>query len=87
MLQDSDNLANLDNVTYNTLKVRMILGMNKYEDSLQTTYPDLSDFRAAGGKVLHVHGEQDDSIPAGSSVHFEEYHSRRNSTVPNPNWS
>lgn len=72
LLQDSDNLANLDNVTYDTLKSWMIFGMNKYRDSLQTAHPDLSDFHSAGGKVLHVHGEQDDSIPTGSSVHYYE---------------
>lgn len=69
-LRDESNLSTLDNVTYDTLKEWMVYGMNKYADSLQTTYPDLSDFRAAGGKVVHVHGEADDSIPAGSSVHY-----------------
>ncbi|KAF4451256.1 hypothetical protein FALBO_16353, partial [Fusarium albosuccineum] len=63
-------LSSLNNVTYDTLKEWMIYGMNKYADSLQTTYPDLSDFQSAGGKVIHVHGESDDSIPAGSSVHY-----------------
>lgn len=67
-LRDADNLESLDNVTYDTLKEWMVYGMNKYADSLQTTHPDLSDFQAAGGKVIHVHGESDDSIPAGSSV-------------------
>ena len=69
-LRDVDTLETLDNVTYDTLKEWMVYGMNKYADSLQTTNPDLSDFRTAGGKVIHVHGESDDSIPAGSSVHY-----------------
>lgn len=69
-LQDASTLASLNNVTYDTLKEWMVNGMNKYADSLQTTYPDLSDFKAAGGKVIHIHGESDDSIPAGSSVHY-----------------
>ncbi|KAM0281456.1 hypothetical protein ACHAQH_003486 [Verticillium albo-atrum] len=69
--------ADLDNVTFDTLREWMIFGQNKRrltadDDSLQTTYPDLSDFQAAGGKVIHVHGEADDSIPAGSSVHYFE---------------
>ncbi|KAI1057388.1 hypothetical protein LB507_011538 [Fusarium sp. FIESC RH6] len=69
-LQNSSTLSSLDSVTYNTLKEWMIYGQNKYADSLQTTHPDLSDFQSAGGKVIHVHGESDDSIPAGSSVHY-----------------
>ncbi|KAG7117318.1 Tannase like protein [Verticillium longisporum] len=71
-LQDANTIASLDNVTFDMLKEWMILGQNKYDDSLQTTYPDLADFQAAGGKVIHVHGEADDSIPAGSSVHYFE---------------
>ncbi|KAM0323661.1 hypothetical protein ACHAQA_008596 [Verticillium albo-atrum] len=71
-LQDADTIESLDNVTFDTLKEWMILGQNKYGDSLQTTYPDLTDFQSAGGKVIHVHGESDDSIPAGSSVHYFE---------------
>ncbi|KAK7701810.1 hypothetical protein SLS57_011572 [Botryosphaeria dothidea] len=71
-LQDESNLASLDNVTYDTLKNWMGLGMNRYGDSLQTTYPDLTPFQSAGGKVMHVHGEQDNSIPTGSSVHYYE---------------
>ncbi|KAI0153197.1 tannase and feruloyl esterase [Xylariaceae sp. FL1272] len=69
-LQDATNLASLDNVTVDTLRDWMNLGMQKYYDSLQTTWPDLSDFSAAGSKILHVHGEADSSIPAGSSVHY-----------------
>ncbi|KAH7007730.1 Tannase/feruloyl esterase [Ilyonectria destructans] len=71
-LQDADNLSNLDNVTVDTLKDWMDWGMNKYLDSLQTTNPDISGFRKAGGKILHVHGEIDDSIPATSSVRYYE---------------
>ncbi|KAH6871787.1 Tannase/feruloyl esterase [Thelonectria olida] len=72
LLQDASTLPNLDGVTYDTLKKWMVLGMTRYTDSLQTTWPDLSDFKSAGGKVIHVHGESDDSIPAGSSVHYYE---------------
>ncbi|KAF6790737.1 tannase subunit protein [Colletotrichum sojae] len=71
-LRDTSTLESLDGVTYDTLRDWMLEGMNRYADSLQTTYPDLSAFQAAGGKVLHVHGEQDDSIPAASSVHYYE---------------
>lgn len=72
LLQDSSTLPSLDNITYDTLKEWMVLGMTRYTDSLQTTWPDLSDFKSAGGKVIHVHGESDDSIPAGSSVRYYE---------------
>ncbi|GME23489.1 Tannase subunit [Neofusicoccum parvum] len=71
-LQNVTNLSTLDNVTYDTLKQWMALGWSKYADSLQTTNPDLTGFQSAGGKVIHVHGEQDNSIPTGSSVHYYE---------------
>lgn len=67
-----ENLSNLNNVTYDTLKEWMVESMNIYGDILQTTYPDLTDFKAAGGKVIHFHGEQDFSIPTASSVRYWE---------------
>ncbi|KAL6922572.1 hypothetical protein FSST1_006598 [Fusarium sambucinum] len=69
-LLDQDNLDNLDNVTYDTLVNWMDTGLVRYYDSLQTTHPDLTTFRKAGGKLLHYHGESDPSIPAASSVHY-----------------
>ncbi|KAJ0341561.1 hypothetical protein COL26b_013354 [Colletotrichum chrysophilum] len=71
-LRDTSTLESLTNVTADTLRDWMLYGMNKYADSLQTTHPDLSAFQTAGSKILHVHGEQDDSIPAASSVHYYE---------------
>lgn len=73
-LRDTESLSidELANYTVDTLKEMMIFGMNKYADSLQTTYPDLSDFHDAGSKVIHIHGEQDFSIPTGSSIHYYE---------------
>ncbi|KAI4864436.1 feruloyl esterase-like protein B precursor [Hypoxylon rubiginosum] len=71
-LEDKDSLDSLENVTADTLRDWMALGEQKYYDSLQTTWPDLGPFRSAGGKVIHVHGEADSSIPAGSSVHYYE---------------
>lgn len=71
-LQDTNNLASFDNVTADTLRDWMALGMYRYADSLQTTNPDLSALQAAGAKVVHIHGEQDNSIPAASSVHYYE---------------
>ncbi|OLN97555.1 Tannase 1 [Colletotrichum chlorophyti] len=71
-LRDTNTLETLNNVTFDTLRDWMLYGMNKYGDSLQTTNPDLSGIQGAGGKILHVHGETDDSIPAASSVHYYE---------------
>ncbi|KAK1507497.1 tannase [Colletotrichum tamarilloi] len=71
-LRDTSDLGTLANVTADTLRDWMLYGMNKYADSLQTTHPDLSGIQSAGGKILHIHGEQDDSIPAASSVHYYE---------------
>lgn len=61
-----------DNVTYDTLRDWMYTGWQLYEDTLQTTWPDLTPFQAAGGKVLHFHGESDNSIPTASSVRYHE---------------
>lgn len=80
-LQQVETLSSLENVTYDTLKEWMIYGMEKYADSLQTTNPDISAFANAGGKVIHVHGEQDSSIPAASSIRY--YESVRNVMFPN----
>jgi len=71
-LQDKSNLDSLKGVTVDQLRDWMAFGMQKYYDSLQTTWPTLGSFQAAGGKILHVHGEEDSSIPAASSVHYYE---------------
>lgn len=65
-------LANLDGVTYDTLKGWMIRGMQEYQSTLQTNWPDLTPFQQAGGKVIHYHGESDNSIPTASSVRYWE---------------
>ncbi|EYE96818.1 putative tannase [Aspergillus ruber CBS 135680] len=69
-LLNIDNLSDLNGVTYDTLVDWMNIGMVRYMDSLQTTYPDLTTFKTSGGKLLHYHGESDPSIPAASSVHY-----------------
>ncbi|KAJ3155873.1 hypothetical protein HDU89_005431 [Geranomyces variabilis] len=69
---DTSTLASLDGVTYDTLKQWMTLGTKMYGDSLQTDDADLTPFHTAGGKVIHFHGEADDSIPAASSVRYWE---------------
>ncbi|GLA00612.1 hypothetical protein AnigIFM60653_009362 [Aspergillus niger] len=45
---------------------------NLQPSAVYTTYPDLSAFKEAGGKIIHYHGESDPSIPTGSSVHYHE---------------
>ncbi|KAH8671686.1 Tannase/feruloyl esterase [Xylariales sp. PMI_506] len=69
-LVDLDNLSNLDNVTYDTLVDWMNIAYDRYLASLQTTKPDLTTFQSSGGKLLHYHGEQDNSVPTASSVHY-----------------
>lgn len=69
-LLNSSSLATLDNVTYDTLKYWIYEGWQIYEDTLQTTWPDLTPFNESGGKVLHFHGEADNSIPTASSVRY-----------------
>ncbi|KAI1622082.1 feruloyl esterase-like protein B precursor [Exophiala viscosa] len=71
-LQKGTNLPSLNNVTYDTLTQWMILGWQRYEDVLQTTRPDLTPLNNAGGKVIHYHGESDNSIPTASSVRYWE---------------
>jgi tannase len=71
-LVDADNLDTLEGVTYNTIKEWMLLGLQRYYDTLQTTWPDLTPYQKAGGKVLHFHGEQDSSVPTASSVRYYE---------------
>jgi tannase len=50
----------------------MVEGWQRYEDVLQTTWPNLTPFQAAGGKVIHYHGESDNSIPTASSVRYHQ---------------
>ncbi|KAH7131632.1 Tannase/feruloyl esterase [Dactylonectria estremocensis] len=80
-LLDLDNLSDLNNVTYDTLVDWMKIGFVRYYDSLQTTLPDLTTFKNAGGKLLHYHGESDSSIPAASSVRY--WQSVRSVMYPN----
>lgn len=71
-LQDVSTLASLDGVTYDTMRDWIMAGWQRYSDTLMTNWPDLTPFYEAGGKVLHYHGESDNSIPTGSSVHYHE---------------
>jgi tannase len=70
--KNGTDLSNLNGVTYDTLKEWMIGGMQEYASTLQTNWPDLTPFHKAGGKVIHFHGEADNSIPTASSVRYWE---------------
>lgn len=69
---DIDNLESLDNVTYDSLYNWMYTGYERFYDSLQTGYADLTPLQQNGGKLLHFHGESDPSIPPPSSVRYHE---------------
>ncbi|KAJ5913085.1 tannase [Penicillium tannophilum] len=84
-LHDEDNLSSLEGYTYDTLVGYMKQGMTRYMDSLQTTIPDLTDFYENGGKIIHFHGEQDESIPTGSSIHY--YNSVRQTMYPGKSYN
>jgi tannase len=71
-LLNISSITSYDGVTYDTLRNWMFEGWQRYEDVLQTTWPDLTPYHSAGGKVLHYHGESDYSIPTASSVHYWE---------------
>jgi len=71
-LLNGTNLPTLNNVTYDTLVSWINWAWQKYDSTLQTTWPDLTPFNTAGGKVLHFHGEADNSIPTASSVRYWE---------------
>ncbi|KAF4533946.1 putative tannase subunit protein [Lasiodiplodia theobromae] len=62
----------LTNVTYDTLIDWIMQGLQEYADTVETTWPDLSALEASGGKVIHFHGESDNSIPAASSVIYHD---------------
>ncbi|KAH6652423.1 tannase subunit [Truncatella angustata] len=79
-LRNVSTLESLDGYTYDTLKDLMIEGYDRYYDVLQTTYTNISSLDTAGTKILHIHGEQDNSIPTGSSVRY--YDSVRTALYP-----
>lgn len=79
--QNSSEVFSLDGVTYDTLRQYILTGLQKYSDTLQTVWPDLTDFQSHGGKVIHYHGESDFSVPTDSSVIYQE--SVRRTMYPN----
>jgi tannase len=68
----NSSALSLDGVTYDTLRTWILEGIQKFQDTLQTTWPDLEDFQSSGAKLIHYHGESDNSIPAASSVLYHD---------------
>ncbi|PWN23496.1 tannase and feruloyl esterase [Microstroma glucosiphilum] len=68
---EADTIS-LDGVTYDTVRSWMLEGLRKFDGTLETTWPDLTEYRQNGGKIIHYHGESDYSIPAASSVRYYE---------------
>ncbi|KUJ11375.1 uncharacterized protein LY89DRAFT_739564 [Mollisia scopiformis] len=65
-------LPTLDNVTYDTLKHKMIEAWQVDVDSLETDWQDLTPFNNAAVKVIHFHGESDAIVPTAASVRYYE---------------
>lgn len=77
----SDTIPDFDSWTPDTLRDMIYTGWQKFNDVLQTTWPDLTPFQEAGGKIIHYHGESDNSVPTASSVRY--YESVRSVMYPN----
>ena len=71
-LLNGSNIPNLDGVTYDTLRDWIYEGMQRFQGVLETTWPDITPYKEAGGKVLLFHGESDWGIPTASSVRYWE---------------
>ncbi|CAK7235107.1 hypothetical protein SBRCBS47491_009178 [Sporothrix bragantina] len=65
-------LSSARSLTGDQLKAWILEGLQKYSDSVQTDWPYLGDYHNNGGKILHYHGESDNSIPVGSSVLYHD---------------
>lgn len=71
-LLNTTDIPDFSNATYDTMVSWMYTGWQRYQDTLQTTWPDLTPFHNGGSKILHYHGEQDASIPTASSVYWHD---------------
>ncbi|RAK78844.1 tannase and feruloyl esterase [Aspergillus fijiensis CBS 313.89] len=71
-LTNGSALSSFQGVTRDTFRDWIATGFQKYYDSLETTWPDLSVWHNAGGKVLHYHSESDPQVPTSGSVRYYE---------------
>ncbi|KAB8203459.1 Tannase/feruloyl esterase [Aspergillus parasiticus] len=72
LLTNVSALSSFEGVTRDTFRDWIATGFQRYYDSLETTWPDLSVWQKAGGKVLHYHGESDPQVPTSGSVRYYE---------------
>ncbi|KZP23964.1 tannase and feruloyl esterase, partial [Athelia psychrophila] len=60
------------NITVDDVYQLMQDGLQDYGSWTETTWPDLTDFQARGGKLIHWHGEADTNLFPEASAHFHE---------------
>lgn len=72
LLTNVSALSSFEGVTRDTFRDWIATGFQRYYDSLETTWPDLSVWQKVGGKVLHYHGESDPQVPTAGSVRYYE---------------
>lgn len=58
------------NITHEQYDDMFHAALQEYTSSIETADPDLSRFRASGGKIITYHGLADNLIPVGGSVHY-----------------
>ncbi|KKY26901.1 putative tannase and feruloyl esterase family protein [Phaeomoniella chlamydospora] len=71
-LLNTSTLANLDGVTYDTLRGWMYDLWQTYDDSFQTTWPDLTSSQDNSAKLIHIPENSDFSMPTASFVRYWE---------------
>ncbi|RDW79376.1 carboxylic ester hydrolase-35 [Coleophoma cylindrospora] len=69
----------LGNMTHETFDALFHAGKQQFDDIISANDPDLTAFKAAGGKLISYHGKADSIIPTGGSIHW---HNAVNATVP-----
>jgi len=75
-----DPTFNINNLTHQQFDAVMAASKERYQDIIATNNPDLSGFRAAGGKMITWHGLTDQMIhPKGS----RQYYTRVEALDPN----
>ncbi|KAE8341532.1 Tannase/feruloyl esterase [Aspergillus arachidicola] len=72
LLTNVSALSRFEGVIRDTFRDWIATGFQRYSDSLEITWPDLSVWQRAGGKVLHYHGESDPQVPTSGSVRYYE---------------
>ena len=74
MQNPSFELSNITHAQLDTIFYESVLG---YENIINTSNPDLTDFKQAGGKLIHYHGLADPSIyPSGSLDYYKKVEAR-----------